>query len=145
MRQWHEDVVLVEEEMRRTIEYGYWSAAQWGTRAGARAGTVEDEGLAAYAREQVDRETKTSEELTAKWARIREKGHAFLAWETVSGATVVIPLDDDEGEEGEGDDEEEEGLPDYEDEADDEILEGITFLGQGSFWGGRGRDGALLH
>lgn len=71
----------------------------------------------------MDRETKTSEELTAKWARIREKGRAFLARETVSGATVVIPLNDDDGEEGEWEDGEEEGPPDYEDEADDEILE----------------------
>jgi hypothetical protein len=126
MRRWHEDVVLVEEEMRRTIEYGYWSAGEWLTRTGARGGTVEEElqeGLAVYAAEQVHRETKTSEELTAKWARIRERGRAYLAWETAAGTDVVIPLGDDDEVEGEGDNEEEEGPPDYADEGDDEILE----------------------
>ncbi|KAJ7315783.1 hypothetical protein DFH08DRAFT_917665 [Mycena albidolilacea] len=126
MRRWHEDVVLVEEEMRRTIEYGYWSAADWVTRAGARGGMVEEElreGLAAYAAEQVDRETKTSEGLAAKWARIRERGRAYLARETAAGADVVIPLADEDEAEGEGDNDEEEGPPDYADEGDDEILE----------------------
>lgn len=123
MRRWHEDVVLVEEEMRRTIEYGYWSAGEWITRASVRAGAVEDElleGLTGYAREQEHREIVTCEQLSAKWARIRERGRAFLARETLPGVEVVIPLDEDNAGE---DDEEEEGLPDYEDEGDDEILE----------------------
>jgi hypothetical protein len=29
MRRWYEDVVLVEEEMGRTIQYGYWEAGEW--------------------------------------------------------------------------------------------------------------------
>ncbi|KAJ7358563.1 hypothetical protein DFH08DRAFT_911760 [Mycena albidolilacea] len=36
MHRWHEDIVLVEEEMRCTIEYGAWMAAQWEMRATAR-------------------------------------------------------------------------------------------------------------
>ncbi|KAJ7441221.1 hypothetical protein FB451DRAFT_982786, partial [Mycena latifolia] len=55
MRRWHEDVVLTEEEMCRTIEYGYWSSGEWICRAMLRAGAVEpalDEGLRAYAGEQ---------------------------------------------------------------------------------------------
>jgi hypothetical protein len=76
MRRWQEDVVLVEEEMRRTVEYGYWSACEWARRAGGRAGTVDNElleGLTAYAREQQNRETTTCETLTRNWAKIREK------------------------------------------------------------------------
>ncbi|KAF8209183.1 hypothetical protein K438DRAFT_1572996 [Mycena galopus ATCC 62051] len=122
MRRWHEDVILVEEEMRRTIEYGYWSAREWAKRGGARASGVDEElleGLTAYAREQEDREITTSVQLAAKWARIREKGRAFLARESVPGEEIVVPLDSDD--EGAGD--EEEGQPDYEDEGDDEILE----------------------
>jgi hypothetical protein len=124
MRRWHEDVVLVEEEMRHTIEYGYWSAAEWGTRAGIREGMAEEElreGLAAYTAKQVHREINTSEELTAKWARIREQGHAYLVREMAAGADVVIPLADED--DAEGDDEEEEGPPDYADEGDDETME----------------------
>ncbi|KAF7365867.1 CxC2 domain-containing protein [Mycena venus] len=126
MRRWQEDVVLVKEEMRRTIEYGYWSACEWARRAEARAGTVGEElleGLTAYAREQQNRETKTCEKLTTNWAKIREKGRAYLARETVAGVEVVVPLDDEEDRIGEGDDGEEEGPPDYEDEGDDDILE----------------------
>jgi hypothetical protein len=69
--------VLVEEEMRHTIEYGYWSACEWAQRAGAHGGMVDDElleGLTAYAQEQQIRETTMCETLTAKWAKIREKG-----------------------------------------------------------------------
>jgi hypothetical protein len=29
MHRWYEDVVLVEEEMGRTIQYGYWEAGEW--------------------------------------------------------------------------------------------------------------------
>jgi hypothetical protein len=53
MQHWQEDVVLVEEEMRQTIEYGYWSAHEWERRADGWAGSVDDEllkGLMAYAR-----------------------------------------------------------------------------------------------
>jgi hypothetical protein len=123
MRRWQEDVVLVEEEMCRTIEYGYWSAYEWARRAGARAGTVDSElleGLTAYAREQQNRETTTCERLTTNWAKIREKGRAYLARETVAGVEVVVLLDDEEEQIG---DDGEEGPPDYEDEGDDEILE----------------------
>ncbi|KAJ7306865.1 hypothetical protein DFH08DRAFT_720597 [Mycena albidolilacea] len=122
MRRWHEDVVLVEEEMRQTIEYGYWSAHEWVRRAGMWAGTVEGEileGLTAYAREQERREIITCEELTANWARIRERGRAFLAKELAPGDDVVVMLDDDESPP----DAEEDGPPDYEDEADDEIMD----------------------
>jgi hypothetical protein len=70
-------MVLVEEEMRRTIEYGYWSAREWERWADGRAGSVDDElleGLTAYAREQQQREVKTSKTITEKWAGIRLKG-----------------------------------------------------------------------
>ncbi|KAF8122730.1 hypothetical protein K438DRAFT_2004166 [Mycena galopus ATCC 62051] len=122
MRRWHEDVILVEKEMRRTIEYGYWSAREWAKRGGARASGVDEElleGLTVYAREQEDREITMSVQLAAKWARIREKGRAFLARESAPGEEIVVLLDSDD--EGAGD--EEEGQPDYEDEGDDKILE----------------------
>jgi hypothetical protein len=125
MRRWHEDIVLVEEEMRRTLGYGHSAAHVWAERADAWAGTTDDElleGLRAYAHEQEDRKTTTSNQLTKKWAGIRLKGRAYLARETAPGMEIVVPLDDgDAGEEGE--EGEEEGPPDYEDEGDDEILE----------------------
>ncbi|KAJ7715054.1 hypothetical protein B0H16DRAFT_1667163 [Mycena metata] len=63
MRRWREDVVLVEEEMRRTIEYGHWAAVEWMGRATERlsSGVSKElqEGLTAYAWEQADREGRT--------------------------------------------------------------------------------------
>ncbi|KAF7367658.1 CxC2 domain-containing protein [Mycena sanguinolenta] len=61
MRRWHEDVVLVEEEMRRTIQYGYWEAGQWLERSVARESegdAVLQEGRKAYALEQAHRGEK---------------------------------------------------------------------------------------
>jgi hypothetical protein len=123
MRRWREDVVLVEEEMRRTIEYGHWAGHEWARRVDARAGVEEEllEGLRAYAREQEKREATTRETLAVKWAGVREKGRAYLAWETAPGVEVVVPLDEEEDDGDE--DEDEEGSPDYEDEGDDEVLE----------------------
>jgi hypothetical protein len=112
MRRWHEDVVLTEGEMRRTTEYGYWSALEWIQRAPLRANDVGDElleGLTAYCREQEWRETKTCKMLTEKSARIRLLGRGYLAGEPPAGAAVVIPLEED-GSGDEGD--EEEGQPD---------------------------------
>ncbi|KAF7373979.1 CxC2 domain-containing protein [Mycena sanguinolenta] len=121
MRRWHEDVVLVEEEMRCTIEYGQWLAGEWNTRASGRAGLADaelQEGLTAYAREQADREMETCRMLTNRWAGVREKGRAYLAHETAPGVEIVVPMDEDGREE-----DEEERDPDYEDEGDDEIME----------------------
>ncbi|KAJ7136981.1 hypothetical protein C8R44DRAFT_552414, partial [Mycena epipterygia] len=79
---WHKDIVLVEEEMRRTIAYGYWASFDWVGRGTQRAGTVDaalEEGLLAYAREQSHREEMTCERLESNWVGIREKGRAYLA------------------------------------------------------------------
>jgi hypothetical protein len=126
MCRWHEDVVLVEE-MHRTIEYGYWSAVEWVPRIPQRARDVSTkllEGLTAYGWEQESCELRTCKKLTEKWAAIHLQGQAFLAKETAAGIEVVVPLDNDEHERDKGSDEEdEEGLPDYEDKGDDEILE----------------------
>ncbi|KAF8162287.1 hypothetical protein K438DRAFT_1775989 [Mycena galopus ATCC 62051] len=76
MRRWHEDVVLVEEEMRRTIQYGYWEAGQWLERSVARENEVDaelQEGLKAYALEQTHREAKTCDQLKEDWAYWRER------------------------------------------------------------------------
>ncbi|KAF8146729.1 hypothetical protein K438DRAFT_2092496 [Mycena galopus ATCC 62051] len=124
MRRWHEDVVLVEEEMRRTIQYGYWEAGQWLERSLAREGVVDDvlqEGLKAYALEQVHREAKTCDELKRNWAPWRERGCLFLERATPASEVVVAP-EEDGRELDEEDEEEDESAPDYEDEEED-VLE----------------------
>ncbi|KAJ7921040.1 hypothetical protein B0H13DRAFT_2318797 [Mycena leptocephala] len=63
MRRWRKDTVLVEEEIRRTIVYGYWAAAKWESRGPVQASVIDEvlaEGLQAYVAEQAAREKKTS-------------------------------------------------------------------------------------
>ncbi|KAJ6556071.1 hypothetical protein B0H19DRAFT_1262187 [Mycena capillaripes] len=117
-RRWHEDVVLVEEEMRRTIEFGYSMASVWATRARGRVAQVDAElldGLTTRYQSAVNGRLVTS----LKWAGVREKGRAYLARETTAGVEVIVPLEED----GSHDSDDEENPPDYEDEGDDEVLD----------------------
>ncbi|KAJ7794949.1 hypothetical protein B0H14DRAFT_2224987, partial [Mycena olivaceomarginata] len=52
MRRWHEDIVLIEEEMRCTIEFGSYMAEEWQRRSASRHVPMNPalaEGLRAYA------------------------------------------------------------------------------------------------
>ncbi|KAJ6461547.1 hypothetical protein C8R47DRAFT_1225796, partial [Mycena vitilis] len=103
---WHEELVVVEEEMRRTIESGYYAERQWRARATARTvmlGTtrpIDDavkEGVRAYALEQADRERRTCAKLEVDWAPIRAKARAYLRGEDMSVlADVVVDVDEDQ-------------------------------------------------
>jgi hypothetical protein len=120
MRRWHEDVVLVEEEMRRTIEFGGWMVAQWEVRASARTQGVDPalaEGLRAYALEHVSREEKTCTTLASQWAGLREKARVYMAGVTVDRRTeVVLDAEDEDLDDPEGDVEGDEPVDDGGDE-----------------------------
>lgn len=117
--------MLVEEEMRRTIEYSAWMKEQWHSRATARTGVdpVLAEGLRAYAAEQMDREQRTSNELSKQWAGLREKARIYLAGVTTDARTQVVVGDaneDDPEFDPEGDVVGDE-LVDEEDAGDDDL------------------------
>ncbi|KAJ7017496.1 hypothetical protein C8F04DRAFT_912144, partial [Mycena alexandri] len=101
-QRWHEDVVLVDEEMCRTIEYGTWMAEQWRGRAGARTRNVTPElaeGLRAYAMEHVKREEVTCAKLVGQWSGLRARARTYLAGvrDDMRGlAEVVVDIDEDE-------------------------------------------------
>ncbi|KAF7331140.1 CxC2 domain-containing protein [Mycena sanguinolenta] len=125
MRRWHEDVVLVEEEMRRTIQYGYWQAGEWLGRSVAREGSIGEElqeGLRAYALEQAHREARTCEELKSKWSYWRERGRLYLERATPASNTL-LPPEPREWEADQEDDDGEEGAPDYDEEEEDAELD----------------------
>ncbi|KAJ7024853.1 hypothetical protein C8F04DRAFT_1269860 [Mycena alexandri] len=95
MRRWHEDIVLVEEEMRRTIEYGAWMGGQWQMRATARTEDLTpalSEGLRAYTLEHVKREEDTCLRLAKQWVGLRERARVYLAGvpEEVSTMTEIV-------------------------------------------------------
>ncbi|KAJ6506510.1 hypothetical protein C8R45DRAFT_1090202 [Mycena sanguinolenta] len=119
MRCWHEDIVLIEEEMRRTILYGYWESREWLQRSTARGNGVDavlQEGLKAYASEQVHREVRTCEDLRLKWAYWRERRQLYLARKT--SASDVIRVEEEVRALSNGEDDTEEAVPDYEEEED---------------------------
>ncbi|KAJ7932991.1 hypothetical protein B0H13DRAFT_1856601 [Mycena leptocephala] len=122
---WHEDIVIVDEEMHRTIEYGAWMAAEWERRASARTAVSPElaEGLRAYALEHVDREETTCRQLTARWAGLRGRAKDYLAGVRGQGGEVVVEIDPDEGDDGDVDGDENvdgEGEEELEDDEDDE-------------------------
>lgn len=54
LMRWEEELVIVEEEMRRVLQYHLWKASEWRSKAGKRIGmeTKIKQGLMAYAEEQ---------------------------------------------------------------------------------------------
>ncbi|KAJ7839911.1 hypothetical protein B0H13DRAFT_1649958 [Mycena leptocephala] len=85
---WHEELVVVEEEMHRTIEFGDWEEARWIERSTARTVMLGEaytpisaevaEGVRAYALEHADRERRTSEKLRRDWGAIRARAGQYL-------------------------------------------------------------------
>ncbi|KAJ7751632.1 hypothetical protein B0H16DRAFT_1723989 [Mycena metata] len=104
--QWREDLVLVEEEMRRTLEFGRYAERQWKARAEARTlmlgkgGIIEPEvkeGVRAYALEQADQELRICERLEQEWGPMRAKAAAYLRGEDMSSLPdVVVDVDEDQ-------------------------------------------------
>ncbi|KAJ7446784.1 hypothetical protein FB451DRAFT_1343526 [Mycena latifolia] len=127
-RRWHEDIVLVDEEMRCTIEFGAFMAGTWWLRATARTERVSpelEEGLRAYAMEHVDREERTCVRLSVQWRGLREKARMYLAGvaeprEEREEREEVLTVDiEEETSDVEGEDNVD-GLDEEEDDTDDE-------------------------
>ncbi|KAJ6591773.1 hypothetical protein DFH09DRAFT_1073632 [Mycena vulgaris] len=85
---WREDLVILEEEMRRTIVFSSWAEKRWITRAGARmvmlgtrdvpiSSEVKEE-VRAYALEHADREHRTNARLVPDWAPICVRAAEYL-------------------------------------------------------------------
>ncbi|KAJ6458520.1 hypothetical protein C8R45DRAFT_1110051 [Mycena sanguinolenta] len=99
-----EEVLLVREEMRRTIAYGERAATEWDSLAaeewaGATAELVE--GRQAYAAEQAARERAWCTQLEKQWRGILDKADAYLtsvagvAAAATASVTVEVDLEDE--------------------------------------------------
>ncbi|KAJ7507619.1 hypothetical protein B0H11DRAFT_1902704 [Mycena galericulata] len=120
---WHEEVVILEEEMRRSIESLGWVAEEWKRRAGLRAtdnasaadwGGTDNasrelvEGLKGYAFEHAETARLQAAALAVKWAPVRAKAAEVLAALEGGQEDLVDPhvavdaedLVDDSGERG---------------------------------------------
>ncbi|KAJ7211675.1 hypothetical protein GGX14DRAFT_564905 [Mycena pura] len=113
---WREDLIYLEEEMRRVLMFGTWKAKWWDQQRQARFGLSSElaEGLYAYASEQAARERYWVAKWDAQWQPLRER--AQLCDDLVDVVDLIpveVELDEDvaygEYEDGEG-------------EADDDLL-----------------------
>lgn len=77
---WTEEVELVHEEMRRTIEYCRWQSRWWAASATERQGLPLElqEGVAAYACEHADLEERFARDLERRWDVIRRRAKEFI-------------------------------------------------------------------
>ncbi|KAJ7494558.1 hypothetical protein B0H11DRAFT_1716969 [Mycena galericulata] len=119
---WQEEVILLEEEMRRVLEFCAWKARWWDQRVAPARGegrapiTPElAEGLRAYALAQAARERAWGQVWTAKWAAVRARATLVMR-DQVQDVTegVLVPLEVELDEE----DNEEDGFGGF-DEDDD--------------------------
>ncbi|KAJ7660352.1 hypothetical protein DFH06DRAFT_988965 [Mycena polygramma] len=114
---WREELILVEEEMRRTIEFCHWKQRWWLARAETRPdGSAQlQEGVRAYALEQANREERWAVTWSAKWSAVRARAELVLRDHLVNVEDqVLIPLEVDL-EEDNGEFEPDEGFEDEED------------------------------
>lgn len=85
---WTEEVLLVNEEMRRTIAYCRWQSAWWKSQVGERQNISPElvDGMAAYAFEHADLEERFALDLERRWDVIRRRAREFIE----SGFSVDI-------------------------------------------------------
>ncbi|KAJ7180060.1 hypothetical protein C8R43DRAFT_871124 [Mycena crocata] len=113
---WREELILLDEEMRRVLVYCEWKAHWWRDRRVPRTGISPElkEGLCAYALEQEARERWWAEKWAAKWAAVRARAKRALE-DDVLDVTEELPIEvevDDDVAYGEYSDEEEEDFDD---------------------------------
>jgi hypothetical protein len=79
-KRWKEEILLVEEEMRRSLEFGRWLGSWWMQRASIRTAITShlQEGLIAYAAEKADMEHRRLISWEMTWASIRERAQVVL-------------------------------------------------------------------
>lgn len=73
---WEEELALIPEEVRRTIEYFEWHATDWEKRAAARGDVTPQlrEGLAAYAARQASLRRGYAQRCRTLWQKVLAGG-----------------------------------------------------------------------
>jgi hypothetical protein len=106
---WREEILLLEEEMRRALESCLWRSRWWQSRAQVSAEweSYLAEGLAAYACEQSLAEKERAIQWSSQWSAVRERARHILATQLSGAETydwlpeLVVELKDDDEEEEE--------------------------------------------
>jgi hypothetical protein len=131
MMRWKEELLIVQEEMRRVIAYHGWKAMWWRDRGALRIqgdATVLS-GLSGYANKQAAICTRMAERCAFYWLpHLKAKGVTPVwgsEYENLQGPSHVDVQDEDSGAEGL----DKEGNVDWEEEEDPKIGNDIEFLG----------------
>jgi hypothetical protein len=101
---WHEEVALIEEEMRRVLVYCGWKEKWWIERAGIRqvGCSILQEGIRAYALQQSSLERQRRLRWATQWAAVRERGKVVrdqlgtMTGEDINLPPIVIELSPDD-------------------------------------------------
>ena len=106
MNRWKEEVLLVQEEMRRVLAYHEWRAMWWQQQSSLRkvGNATIQVGITGYANKQAAISRRMGELCTVYWLpRLKDKG-IIPSWASKYEASIQsCPVDDEE--EGEGYDE----------------------------------------
>lgn len=78
---WQEEILLLVEEMRRTVAFLQWKAQWWGDLAAKRrVRTDVQSGLIAYSRRQEAQLLGLAERFTILWRPTLTEGHFDVSW-----------------------------------------------------------------
>ena len=95
MQRWEEEVILVQEEMRRVITYHEWRAEWWRSQVARRtdADDTSLQGIAAYAEKQAHLSEQLAQRCAEFWLpALKEKGISPAWEERFSVTNVVTPV-----------------------------------------------------
>ncbi|KAK7687212.1 hypothetical protein QCA50_009717 [Cerrena zonata] len=119
-QRWSEEVILLQEEMRRVLEYFSWKAAWWRSKGTLRQNTVDVSllsGLMAYSEKQAMVFERLQQRFSAQWSSTLKKLQIQAPWEAKYAKMAKMPTlwqlaktaeEADEDEEGNFENEEEE-------------------------------------
>jgi hypothetical protein len=95
-----EEVVLLDEEMRRVLMFCEWKNGWWKDQVSKRDNLSSElaEGLHAYAREQAAMELSLADSFTAKWAAVRLRAQPLVSrfWGSESDDIEMMVEDSEE-------------------------------------------------
>ena len=92
---WEEEVILLQEEMRRVVHFMEWKSKDWASRAGARVGAATPEvysGLSAYARKQASIYRNLAIQFCQRWRSTLVSLSLPDTWATEFLGTQGVPL-----------------------------------------------------
>lgn len=93
-QRWSEEVILLQEEMRRVLEYFSWKAAWWRSKGKLRQNSVDISllsGLTAYSEKQALVFDRLQQRFAAQWSATLKKVRIQAPWQAKYAKMPKIP------------------------------------------------------